>query len=359
MLPYLFPIILAFIGAYIIRNLRLTVYVFMSAAWVLLAFRNLEMGMRDTMGTYFDLFNYVRTVDFLDIVFGHVETDSSLFALSMKLYQQIFGMDYQGYIALISMFIMFCFARFLLTSDLIEDSTGAFLACVVLYVTIFPFTFSLIRQMTALAILLVGAYLPLQNKNLLGFVVGTIFAGLIHSTAFVFLLLYPCTLYLTPSKRILIVVIFISFVGILFPHLVMNLLSTLPFLSTRMRYIQLGIYSADTQGLGYGTLLLWTFLLVLFYILLSERSELAIHSNLFWMLSFAVVFQGWSHTVVEFYRVAMYFSASLSVLVTLLPFRRMRDRSNELLDVAICVLCLFYFYGSSAVAGNILPYSFF
>ena len=358
MIIYIIPVIAVLISTYTFHDKRATVICFLVFAWLLLAVRDLNMGMRDTLGTYYSLFQRVHVASFSDLINGSLGFNSILFTLSMKLYQMVFGSYYQGYIALNAFFILGGLCIGIIRNNMISDEHDALIVCIAFYAMLYPFMFTLIRQYTAIAVLFAASYPALRNRNKWGFLISTVIAGLVHSTALIVLLLYPCVCLLRFSKRWLIVVAISSLVGILLPEIIIKMLDMLPFLDQRMRFVESGVYGLNTQGVGYGSLLLYFALLLYFVHLFSFREIGEKYNDLVWMLGFAIIFQAWSHVIVEFYRVSMYFSISIPLLIVLMPWRKNGCKHNEVGDIVVCLMFLMYFYSSVAVSANILPYAF-
>lgn len=333
------------------RNNTVIVIFFGLVAWFLAAFRDLNMGLFDTTGTYYLLFRNVYSSSFSEIATGTLGWESTCFGILTKCIQIFWGNNYQAYIAIISAFIIGCVCVAILQASkrLRWSPEVTFLACIIFGTFIYFYSYTMIRQIAALSILVAFAYPYLRNRELLKFTIVVLIASAIHSTALVFLPIYLICSFVRYRIVWFYVCLAIAIAGSVAPQAIMAVLNAIPILQTRMRYLAHGIYSSETAGVGYGTLI---FLIALVAISLRYYNKCASTeiSDLMWLITIGFVFQGWSHVVVEFYRVALYFTVFNMILI---PSNIMSISTKKQRWFIICILTIIFLaYGGFVIADN-------
>lgn len=358
---YLVSIAAIVVLSLIIRNKWVTVVLFGCITWFLAAFRDLNLGLFDTTGGYYLLFNQVQTSSIGEIVSGVFRTETALFELIDKVIQAFVGNDYQAYIAVLSFVFILCFCIAILRFANEHSWSGVqtTIGCVAYFSLVYFYSYTMLRQFAALSVIIAFAYPCLRQRRVAGFLAAVIFASLLHSTALVFLVAYPVCVFLRYKNRCFAVVLGIAALGTLTPQIILLLLASIPIpmLQIRLGYIAHGIYEADAAGVGYGTLVFLA-LLALFYMWHRQKETDSSYDELLWLVSMGIIFQGWAHVIVEFYRVALYFIVFNAFLLPerlqLIPEKYMRIVS---MMTAICILMA---YGLLVLAENagVVPYSF-
>lgn len=345
----------------VIRNRWLTVGLFGIISWFLAAFRNLNLGLYDTTGTYYNLFNFAQSHPFAELGSSALGAENALFAFMAKAIQLFVGNNYQAYIAILSLFFIACICVAIVRFSREQDWSGAqtAVACVAYFSLVYFYSYTMLRQFAALSVLVAFSYPCIGQRKLSRFLIAVAFASMLHSTAMVFLVAYPLCAFVPYQRKHFVIVLGLSILGTLVPQLIMAALNSIPIpaLQIRMGYIAHGIYEADTTGVGYGTLV---FLVVLaaFCVRGKRREDVVSYSELLWLVSIGIVFQGWSHVIVEFYRVAMYFTVFNTFL---LPERLQLIQERGLRAVLmLAMMGMLLAYALLVLAGDtgVVPYSF-
>lgn len=336
----------------ILYNKKLIVVFSGLLLWGLLAFRNLEMGLHDTLGIYWNLY---RLLEYTSIpnVFINVHTRSLFgFALLTKLIQ-VFSTNYQLYVAVISI------PMILAMMSLIYRKSENGMLSIVLYIALFYFfSYFLLRQVVALSILIAWAYPALEKKHLLKFISIVAIAMTFHTTAVVFLIAYPLARFVKFSRRWIIVIVGIAFAGMLIPQGVFQLISFLDVSHTLLQYTTLGIYTKADGDTNFGVVIQ---LLILLYCATGYKQLVSKDNNnnvLLHLVGLGMIFESWSTIVVEFYRVAMYFSIYGCIL---LPNRIKLQKKltvRIVLNVVIILLTIVYTLTRTINNTGCNPYSF-
>lgn len=361
MTVYLISLIFMLALPLVTRNKWVAVFLFGATTWFLAAFRDLNLGLYDTTGTYFDLFNFAQSHHFDEMASSTLGVENALFAFSAKVVQLLVGNNYQAYIAILSFFFTACIcvavARFAKEREWSGIQTTV--ACITYFSLVYFYSYTMLRQFAALSVLVAFAYPCIRRRKIARFLVAVAFAGMLHSTALVFLIAYPLCAFVRYKRKHFVIVLGLSALGTLAPQLIMMALSSIPVpaLQVRLGYIAHGIYEAETAGIGYGTLV---FLIVLaaFYMWRMQKKATTSYADLLWLISLGIVFQGWSHVVVEFYRVAMYFIVFNTFLLPerlqFIQDRRLRSASM-LLSIGVLIVYGLFFLADNA---GVVPYSF-
>lgn len=334
-----------------IRNNRVCIVAFGLVVWFLAAFRDLNLGILDTTGTYYRLFCNSRIHTFRELFEGALGYENLFWCVITKFLQLFVGNSYQLYIAIISAIIIGCFcAAIIYASNQFKWSTLLLmLSCIIFFSTVYFFLYTMIRQFAAMSIIACTTYPSLNKKKPLGYFISIIISGAIHSTALIFLPVYFICNIAKYRLFWLYLCIGIAIIGSLVPKIILSILNAIPILQTRMGYLMHGVYSDETSTMGYGTLLFLTVVVLLCIYHFSDFSD-AEMSNLFWIASFGIIFQGWSHVIVEFYRVAFYFNFFIAILI---PARLSFVSSKASRQyIAYFAILAFTFYGLVIIATN-------
>lgn len=361
MTVYLASIAVVVLLSLLVRNKWLTIVLFGGVTWFFAAFRDLNLGLFDTTGGYYLLFNEALTSSLGEVVSDVFESETAFFKLINKVIQGFVGSDYQAYIAILSFIYILCFCIAIMRFANEHSWSGVqiTIGCIAYYSLVYFYSYTMLRQFAALSVLIAFAYPCLRKRHSIGFFVSVAFAGLLHSTALVFLIVYPLCVYLPYKNKYIFIALGVAALGSLAPRIVMSLLVSIPIpvLQVRLGYIAHGIYEAETAGVGYGTLV-FLVLFALFYIWRRPKETDPFYNDLLWLVSIGIVFQGWSHVIVEFYRVAVYFIVFNAFI---LPERLQRIPEKNLRMISmISILGILLAYGLIVSAENagVVPYAF-
>lgn len=362
MAVYLISLLFVVPISVIIRNKRLAIILFGIMFWALASFRDLNLGLRDTTGTYFELFQYAYSHQLGELLAGgSFGLETAFFLLATKIIQSVIGNNYQIYIAVLSLFQTACFTHAVATvsDDRRWDCMQTVMACIAFFSIVYFYSYTMLRQFTALSILLAFAYPCLQSRNKIRFLIAVMIAGLVHSTSLVFLIVYPLCMLFKYERKHLAATVAVAVMGTVMQDIILAALKMvpIPMLQTRLGYIAHGIYASDTGDVGYGTLA-FLIMLALLYIW-GQRSHLdPFRSTLLWIVSAGIAFQGWSHVVVEFYRVAIYFTVFNSLMLP--EWLGTLDRPGKRLLAFTLISLLLLSYGLFALSDNtgVVPYRF-
>ncbi len=360
MAVYLFALVIMLLLPLATKNKYITIVLFGAVMWFLAAFRNLNIGMFDTTGTYFRLYNDALALSLSDIILDSTYPETIFFELIDKVIQFFVGTNYQAYIAVLSLFYIVCFCASIMcfANERNWSAVQIAVACVVYFSLIYFYSYTMLRQYAALSVLVAFAYPCIRKRKPIAFLLSIGFASMLHSTALIFIVAYPLCVFVAYKKKHLVLILVLSALGTLAPQLVMTALNSvpIPMLQARLGYIAHGIYEADTTGVGYGTIIFLTVLAV-FYMWRKRADFDNTYSELLWLISLGIVFQGWSHVIVEFYRVAMYFIVFNAFL---LPERLQLIPKRNRSVFTLATIVVFVVYGIFVLGDNVgvIPYSF-
>lgn len=298
--------------AYFIKNKKILITFFGLSWFALLSFRNLHMGLYDTLGTYYDSFKNVKTLvrangNWLSPTAGPLY---SILILCFRLFSD----NYHLFISLIGLIVVLsicCLIYFnsSTTIDVLLESAAFF--------SLFYFySYFLIRQFIAIALICSFAFPSLVRKDKIKFVLSVIVAGLIHPTAFIFLLAFPVFLNCRYTLKILFASVIISAIGIILPSIVFSFVNFMDLTNSIITYYKNGVYS-NGGGIP-GTWFVYVFLLVAICLLGSKLTDF--DNTVMWIVDIGVIFLGWSCVIGEFYRIAIYF-----LIFAIFLFPKFRD----------------------------------
>lgn len=231
-----------------------------------------------------------------------------------------------------------------------KESPNLLLSFVVFFsMGFFFFSMNGARQSLAIAFVML-AYFPLKEKKLFRFLVFVFIATCFHKTAVIFVVAYPfCRLGFNKKVAFLYLslIIVLMFMGNTLIH---------GFALEMSTYDERFVYYAESErALSFAGFIQ----LCLFFVLTITnwsrfKAEDSDASMLITILVLAMIFQVFAVFIAEMFRVAMYFSTFLVVLVPRL-LQTYPPSYRKLLTSILCALLLLYFYTNP----NRLNYSFF
>ncbi len=334
-------------------------------AWIFLSKKFLKNGKKAFLiAAGFALFLYaaLRSKDYSGDVIGYVNKFNNYknysFEAMLKLYTtdiknptfhllgwligRIFG-DAQFWIAFIG--AVYAFSGVFV----IYKESESPLMSVIAWISLGFFSFSLtgLRQAMALSFTML-AYFPAKNRKLLWFLLLTFIATLFHTSAFIFVLIYPIA-----NKKmglfhvvvaIVVVVVFIAFQGQL-----------RSFISQFFEETYLSGYADSETKLTFAGLIVQLAIFafgLIYYPNVVKKYE---HANVLYNLAFiGVIFQVFSSMIAEFFRVSMYFSFFNILLIPLAIQSEPNKKTRQVLSLVIGIVLLLF-----AFRNGIPTYEFF
>lgn len=213
----------------------------------------------------------------------------------------------------------------------------------------FYFSMHGVRQGLAMSFIMLS-YIPLRNNKIILFILLVLISSLFHKTALIFLIAYPfCKIGFKKYSWILYLglIVLLIFFG---QEMVQLFTEELADYDERFQ-----LYLDDNATLNFSGLIQLglILLMILFNIkrFLEKDKEASILISL---LCLAIVFQGLAIYLAEMFRLAMYFSLFLVILVPRL-LQTYPQSNKKLITISVCVLLMVYFYSNK----NFLDYDFY
>lgn len=337
--------------------------------WFLLAFRNLSMGLSDTLGTYRSIYNNARFLPWSQVMFSNNYPRSFIPFVFFTKFCQLWIGSYKAFVIFLA-FLTVIPVCYVIYRYSVNPTISLFI-----YIGIFyGYDFYLLRQMLALSVIVSICYPALWRRHFGRFLMGAFVAACVHPTAAVVVLLLPfaCVPF-TPTACFLLLCI--SLLGAALPSLVIRLIGAVDFTGMIVKNIGQGIYSEGSghiplSFLLYASALFLCLISLAFYVNKISNERLLLRGDvetitydkynqwMLWSLGVGVLFQGFVGTVVEFYRIALYF---LPAVLFLVPKRieEMADtRKRDAVSFALCILMASYALAISMRNTGCIPYRF-
>lgn len=220
-----------------------------------------------------------------------------------------------------------------------KESPNLLLSFIVFFsMGFFNFSMNGVRQGLAMAFIML-AFIPLKEKKLLWFIILVFVATLFHNSAVIFLLALPfCKVGFSKGKAIL----YLGLIAILMIYgdsLIRGIASEAATFDERFEG-----YVETTKTLTYAGFvqLMLYFLLVLMNLRRFFQQD-PDASMLTTLLILAMIFQVFAVFIAEMFRVAMYFSSFLVILVPRL-LQTYPPSNRKMVTFILCALLLSYFY---------------
>lgn len=220
-----------------------------------------------------------------------------------------------------------------------KESPNLLISFIVLFgMNFFNFSMHGVRQGIAIAFVIL-AYFPLRDRKLLQFLLLVFMATCFHKSAAIFVIAYPfCRLGLNKKT----IFLYIGLIGILLisgNDLIRQFAMEVSVYDERFAG-----YAVTEKALSYAGLVQFTlFFLLILGNLKSFQAQDRDSSILITLLILAMIFQTFAIFIAEMFRVAMYFSIFLVILVPRL-LKTYPPKAKTILTVVLCSLLLFYFY---------------
>lgn len=305
--------------------------------------RSYYVGTDDTL-IYSTFFERDYNKSFEDI--WQSELKDPVYYIFIKCISLIFGHDF--HIVLIICAIMYVIPVCILIKKESPDPMFSF----ILLITMGFFFFSMngIRQSLAMGFLMM-AYFPLKDRKLLKFVLLVAMAACFHKTALVFLIAYPMS-KMGFNKLSLLCYLGLFIVCLLMGKTVMNYItSSMAEYDQRLQSYEIGRTTLTYSGL-IQLLLLTIFPLIYYKKLLAKNRSTNI---LFQLMFLAIIFQSMAGVIAEMFRIAMYFSVYMIILIprtiSVIP-----AKNRSMIGVMLLSLLLVYFL---FIGAGRIPYKFY
>lgn len=290
--------------------------------FLIATFRSFEFGT--DLAIYIPRYENMKYLNYKDVI------DNSLYGnqkdLAFYLFSKFlsnFNFSSRGYISVLSLiFLMSFFKTVNLYSPLPLLSIVSFLS-----LGYFSFSLTGLRQSIALAFILFS-YQYFKENKIFRFIITVVIGSLFHSSALIFLIVYPFSKIKGIPRRPLILTLAIL-ITLFFEGILRNFISIMSWNES------LGNYATQTVSLSFAG----AFIQIMIYLfcLYYKKDVLKLNSKniiLYDLLALGIVFQIFSTIVAEFFRISMYFSIFSIILIPL----AIKSEKNPILKIAI------YFY---------------
>lgn len=305
--------------------------------------RSFYIGTDDT-SIYYSYFKRDYDKSFEEI--WRDENKDPIYYIFIKCLSLIFGNDFHAVLVV-------CAAIYVIpVCILIKKESPDAMVSLVLLITMSYFFFSMngIRQSLAMGFLTL-AYFPLKDRKPLRFILLVAAAACFHKTALVFLIAYPMS-KLGFNKLSLSCYAGLFILCLFWGKDVMEVItSSAAKYDERLQYYELGRTTLTYSGLIQLSLLT---IFALFY----RKRLLAKDKNngiLFQLMFLAIIFQSLADIIAEMFRVAMYFSMFMIILIPrIFPVVAANDRKPLKYTLVSLLLIYFFFFGAAQI-----PYKFY
>lgn len=344
MLIYIFLLLIIWLLLYFAKKNQInkkTAFIFIAILFVLIVgMRNVSLGQFDTELVYKPYFYRILHND-LSYIFNLKDIG---FQYITYLFTRVFGDNFQLYIFLLTIPYISGITFFIYKYSKYPMLSFVFFICL----QYFEISFTLIRQVNAMAILMLATYFLIEKKKKISFIF-ILIASLFHQTSLVYILMLPlCDLKI--KKKYLPFILLGSFIFLFLPTAIMNLLYKI--LGTDNRFY---LYSIKGQQKTYMFYLL-NLIIWLVCILGHKFSKTTYDRNIFIIGATVVLYiSPLAVTLGEMSRIAYYFG-----LYEIIIFPDICSRFNgrdRMIFSAICSVCLIlYFFSILGPGSNVIPY---
>lgn len=352
MIVYIISIALILISSYIFRNNKKWICIISSAIlWMLLAFRNISMGLGDTENVYFPYFKMISDMNLKDIFLYQFMTDKGFYIL-MKIIT-IFTNNYQICIAILAIPFIYFVMR-----QIYEYSENIIFSIIIFVSLYYAYAFFLLRQVIAMGII-IYSYKYIKEKKIIKFIGMVIVAGLFHSTALIFLIAYPICNYIKPGYKNYFF-IFIAFIlGKHMTDILLKIFSVIPVFSRYAYSIEKGFYNTTSTPSVWGLIITLLILVVSFYFYKKSKKEDNNINILINLSTLGSIIYCFSSSIAEFYRVALYFSVFNILLLPNALNLYENNKTRKLITIVSMIMFILYFFVRTTFNTNIYPYTIF
>jgi hypothetical protein len=304
--------------------------------FIILGFFSLFIGLRYQVGTDYE--NYLRAVLEFDPSFiNYIQSGELEISVFFIRYVAVI-INFPAFFFIMSAFLTLVFVHFAIKKFFVNDNIAFF----IYLLTFFPDSLNLVRQMLALSIILLAIGLIKQNKRIAA-LFAIIFAATFHTTAilaiaFIFL---DYRIYEGILKNKSIKIVFLIFVFIGIPALVINLQNIIIFFNNRglltnfSRYAQV-IQTAENREIYLKSLI--TLTVFLFSFKLIEYDNYNFNLIILLMIGFLLTFTGINNPFIK--RLSYYFDIVTIILIANI-YKIQKLRFNRYITGSIIFLYAF------------------
>lgn len=223
---------------------------------------------------------------------------------------------------------------------LVQKESPNLLLSFIVFISMGFFSFSMhgVRQSMGIAFVMLS-YFPLKERKLLLFVVLVFIASCFHKSAAIFLVAYPFSM-LGFNKKSFFLYFLLILIFILNGDVLVRQFATEVSVYDE-RFADYATTEKSLTNSGFIQLLLFLGFTLYYYKYFSYKDKDC--STLTVLLVLAIIFQTFAIFIAEMFRVAMYFSIFLVILVPRV-IESIPLQNRKLITVIICGLLLFYFY---------------
>lgn len=297
--------------------------------------RSYYLGSGDT-SRYANMFAEYSSMTYREI-YETVWKDPIYHIFSVFL-SKILGANFLYVLIVFGAIFMFCYDK------LVYRKSPNLLISFIIFFSMGFFNFSMhgVRQGLAIAFIMLS-YFPLKDKKLIPFLIYVAIAACFHKTALIFAVAYPFCQMEFNKKTLLLYIAFIAIMFFVGNDILREFTAEFSSYDERLNY-----YSQTSKALnmsGFIQLLLFVIL-----ILTNFKSYIAKDKDstvLLTLLILALTFQTFAIFIAEMFRVAMYFSIFLVILIPRF-LSLYSEKNRKIITVVLCVLLLFYFYSVPA-----------
>lgn len=351
LLYFIYLILGLFIPNMLKINRKIQLILLITPLFILTSFRSIAVG-NDT-NNYYNAFIHFKRVPFIDY-------SSSRFEMGYSFLNKIIillGLDYIHFQIIITL-IFFSALYFFLN----KYSVNPVISIVVFFAfSLFFQTMNISRQFIAISFLFYSFYSLEKNKKI-PFFLSIFFASLFHSTAWIFILVYPFSKFRLNKKSVLLLLVFLFSIYFYFEKITSIFFSYFPKYSS---YTETIYYNSEGNIAVYFNLLLYTFIYLTLKIVRYTQNDQEKNKQLDLMESISlltVIFGVFSLNAPLFIRLNVYF---VTFYIISLPYLILMIKKNiykEITYFSFLVIITSYFLIVTLLRPywtGVIPYSFF
>lgn len=251
---------------------------------------------------------------------------------------KILGNNFHYILMVFATVFIFCYDK------LVYKNSPNLLISFIIFFAMGFFNFSMhgVRQGLAIAFIMLS-YFPLRNNKLIPFLIYIAIAACFHKTALIFAVAYPFCRLGFNKKTLFIYIAFIAIMFFVGNDILRGFAEEFASYDGRLSY-----YANTSKSLNMsGCIQLILFLILIMTNLKSYMAKDKDASVLLTLLILAIVFQTFAIFIAEMFRVAMYFSIFLVILVPRF-LSCYTKKYRTIVTITLCVLLLIYFYSLPA-----------
>lgn len=305
--------------------------------------RSIYFGTDDT-SIYYSFFLRDSSRSFADI--WQTEWKDPVYYVFIKFLSYFFPNDFNG-------ILLICAAIFVIPVCILiyKESSDPFASFVILVcMGFFFFSMNGIRQSLAFGFLILS-YFSLKKRRLISFLILVAIAGCFHKTALIFVIIYPLSL-LGFNYKTIGCYFCLFLLSLIYGGTFLNLLtSSISQYDARLEFYELGRVTLTYSGL------VQLILLTSFSFLYRKRLLATDKSNiiLFHLMFIAIIFQTMSSQIAEMFRIAMYFSIFMIILIPRTFYAISRPERKLVKFAFLSLLLIYYFFWGVGT----IPYMFY